>query len=257
MWSGLNKKLHHSHRRYKMQKSKLNKFIQKYNLGGNVNSVKWTANTNKLTTSFVTPDKSLLGTVVVDGVQFEDADIGVYQTDQLQKLLSVLGEDISLSLTRVGDRTTSLKVKNGSVSIDYVLSDLSVISDPPALKRLPDFQTKVKLDSNFIDTFIKGKGALADVDMFTFVNDADGNLSAVIGYSSTNTNRVNIPVETTKNGLTEPVTFNANLFKEMLVANKECKSAVLEVSNEGLAKVNFKIDDYDSTYYIVAMSDVD
>ena len=240
-----------------MQKTKLNKFIQKYNLGGNVNSVKWTANTNKLTTSFVTPDKSLLGTVVVDGVQFEDADIGVYQTDQLQKLLSVLGEDISLSLTRVGDRTTSLKVKNGSVSIDYVLSDLSVISDPPALKRLPEFQTKVKLDSNFIDTFIKGKGALADVDMFTFVNDKDGKLNAVIGYSSTNTNRVNIPVETETNGLTEPVTFNANLFKEMLVANKECKSAVLEVSNEGLAKVNFKIDDYDSTYYIVAMSDVD
>ena len=240
-----------------MQKTKLNKFIQKYNLGGNVNSVKWTANTNKLTTSFVTPDKSLLGTVVVDGVQFEDADIGVYQTDQLQKLLSVLGEDISLSLTRVGDRTTSLKVKNGSVSIDYVLSDLSVISDPPALKRLPEFQTKVKLDSNFIDTFIKGKGALADVDMFTFVNDKDGNLNAVIGYSSTNTNRVNIPVETETNGLTEPVTFNANLFKEMLVANKECKSAVLEVSNEGLAKVNFKVDDYDSTYYLVAIQSVD
>ena len=34
-----------------MQKTKLNKFIQKYNLGGNVNSVKWTSNTNKLTTS--------------------------------------------------------------------------------------------------------------------------------------------------------------------------------------------------------------
>ena len=43
-----------------MQKTKLNKFIQKYNLGGNVNSVKWTAGTNQLKTSFVTPDKSLL-----------------------------------------------------------------------------------------------------------------------------------------------------------------------------------------------------
>ena len=93
--------------------------------------------------------------------------------------------------------------------------------------------------------------------MFTFVNDKAGKLNAVIGYSSTNTNRVNIPVETTTNGLTDAVTFNANLFKEMLVANKDCKSAVLEVSNEGLAKVNFKIDDYDSTYYIVAMQDVD
>ena len=240
-----------------MEKTKLNKFIQKYNLGGNVNSVKWTADTNQLKTSFVTPDKSLLGTVVADNVKFEDADLGVYQTDQLQKLLSVLDNEVDLSLTRAGDRAVSLKVRNGSVSIDYVLSDLSVIPDPPALKRLPDFQTQVKLDENFIDTFIKGKSALADVDMFTFVNDKDGNLNAVIGYSSTNTNRVNIPVETETNGLTEPVTFNANLFKEMLVANKECKSAVLEVSNEGLAKVNFKVDDYDSTYFIVAMSDVD
>ena len=240
-----------------MEKTKLNKFIQKYNLGGNVNSVKWTAGTNQLKTSFVTPDKSLLGTVVAENVKFENADLGVYQTDQLQKLLNVLDNDVDLSLTRAGDRAVSLKVKNGSVSVDYVLSDLSVIPDPPALKRLPDFQTQVKLDSQFIDTFIKGKSALADVDMFTFVNDKDGNLNAVIGYSSTNTNRVTIPVETESNGLTEPVTFNANLFKEMLVANKECKSAVLEVSNEGLAKVNFKIDDYDSTYYIVAMQDVD
>ena len=79
----------------------------------------------------------------------------------------------------------------------------------------------------------------------------------MIGYSSTNTNRVNIPVETTTNDLTEPVTFNANLFKEVLVANRECTSAVLEVSTEGLAKVNFKVDDYDSTYYVVAMQDVD
>ena len=240
-----------------MQKTKLNKFIQKYNLGGNVNSVKWKSNSNKLTTSFVTPDKSLLGTVAVDNVTFEDADLGVYQTDTLQKLLGVMDDDICLSLTKAGDKAITLNVKNKSVSVNYVLSDLSVIPDPPALKRLPDFQTKIKLDSSFIETFIKGKSALSDVDMFTFVNDKEGNLTAVIGYSSTNTNRVTIPVETETNGLTDAVTFNANLFKEMLTANKECKSAVLEVSNEGLAKVNFKVDDYDSEYFIVAMQDVD
>ena len=240
-----------------MQKSKLDKFIQKYNLGGNVNSVKWKSTSNKLSTSFVTPDKSLLGTVAVDNVTFEDADLGVYQTDTLQKLLGVMDDDINLSLTKAGDKAVSLNVKNKSVSVNYVLSDLSVIPDPPALKRLPDFQTKIKLDSSFIETFIKGKSALSDVDMFTFVNDKDGKLNAVIGYSSTNTNRVTIPVETETNGLTDAVTFNANLFKEMLTANKECKSAVLEVSNEGLARINFKVDDYDVTYYMVAMQDVD
>ena len=242
-----------------MQKSKLDRFIQKYNLGGNVNSVKWKSSGDTLTTSFVTPDKSLLGNVKVDKFQFESAELGVYQTDQLQKLLNVLSDNIDLSLVKVDDKAISMKVKNGPLSVDYVLSDLSVITDPPALKKLPDFQTVIKLDSNFINSFIKGKSALSDVDMFTIVNNSKENqVNVIIGYSeSTNTNRVNIPVETTSSGLTDPITFNANLFKEVLVANKECTSAVLEVSNEGLAKVNFKIDDYDSTYFIVAMQDVD
>ena len=119
-----------------MQKTKLNKFIQKYNLGGNVNSVKWKSNSNKLTTSFVTPDKSLLGEVAVSNFGFEDAELGVYQTDQLQKLIGVLGEDISINLSKFGDKVVSLNVESDAVSVDYVLSDLSVISDPPSLKRL-------------------------------------------------------------------------------------------------------------------------
>ena len=168
----------------------------------------------------------------------------------------MLGDDVSLDLTRFGDKAVSLKVKNGPVSVDYVLSDLSVISDPPQMKRLPEFGTKIKLDRSFIDTFIKGKGASSGVDTFTVVKNGEG-CDIVIGYSSTNTNRVNIPVECTSCDVDTPITFNANLFKEVLVANRECTSAVLEVSTEGLAKVNFKIDDFDSTYYIVAMQDVD
>ena len=239
-----------------MQKSKLDKFISKYNLGGNVNSVKWKSNGDTLSTSFVTPDKSLLGNVKVDKFQFENAELGVYQTDQLKSLINVLGDDVSLDLTRFGDKAVSLKVKNGPVSVDYVLSDLSVISDPPSMKRLPEFGTKIKLDSNFISTFIKGKSALSDIDTFAVVKNGDG-CDVVIGYSSTNTNRVNIPTQYDTCDINTPITFNANLFKEVLVANRECTSAVLEVSTEGLARVNFKVDDFDSTYYIVAMQDVD
>ena len=239
-----------------MQKSKLDKFISKYNLGGNVNSVKWKSSGDSLSTAFVTPDKSLLGNVKVDKFQFEDAELGVYQTDQLKSLINVLGDDVSLDLTKFGDKAVSLKVKNGPVSVDYVLSDLSVISEPPQMKRIPEFGTKIKLDSNFISTFIKGKGALSDVDTFAVVKNGDG-CDVVIGYSSTNTNRVNIPTTCETCDIDTPITFNANLCKEVLVANRECTSAVLEVSTEGLARVNFKIDDFDSTYYVVAMQDVD
>ena len=239
-----------------MQKSKLDKFISKYNLGGNVNSVKWKSNGDSISTSFVTPDKSLLGNVKVDKFPFDEAEIGVYQTDQLKSLIGVLGDDVSLDLTKFGDKAVSLKLKHGTTSVDYVLSDLSVISDPPQMKRVPNFGTQIKLDTNFINTFIKGKAALNSVDTFTVVKSNNG-CDIVIGYSSTNTNRVNIPVECNSCDIDKPITFNANLFKEVLVANKECSSAILEVSTEGLAKVNFKIDDYDSEYFIVAIQDVD
>tara|TARA_R100000005_G_C4959013_1_gene176497 strand:+ start:365 stop:1084 length:720 start_codon:yes stop_codon:yes gene_type:complete len=239
-----------------MQKNKLDRFISKYNLGGNVNSVKWKSTSDTLSTTFVTPDKSLLGNVKVNNFQFEDAELGVYQTDQLKSLIGVLGDDISLELSKFDTKAVSLKVKNGSVSVDYVLSDLSVIADPPELKKLPEFGTRIKLDNSFINTFIKGKSALSDVDTFTILNGKNG-VEVVIGYSSTNTNRVNIPVEVETSDLDSSISFNANLFKEVLVANKECSSAVLEVSNDGLARLNFKVDDYDSTYYVVAIQDVD
>jgi len=239
-----------------MQKDKLNRFIQKYNLGGNVNSVKWDSKGNKLITKFVTPDKSLLGEVVVDKFGFEDAELGIYQTDQLQKLLNVLTDDINLSLKKVGDKAVSLKVSDNATSVDYVLSDLTIIPQPPNLKHIPNFGTQIKLDSNFINTFIKGKSALSDVDFFTIVNK-DGDLSIVIGYASTNTNRVNIPVNSISNDITDSISFNANFFKEILVANKECTEAIFKISTEGLSKLEFKVDDYTSTYFLVASEDVD
>ena len=112
------------------------------------------------------------------------------------------------------------------------------------------------MDSNFIQRFISGKSALPDTDTFTVITDDDG-VKLVIGYSSINTNRVTIPVETTEHSNIENVSFNANLFKDVLVANKECESATLEVSEGGLSRINFKVDDYDVTYYLVAVQDVD
>ena len=137
-----------------------------------------------------------------------------------------------------------------------MLSDKSVINQPPALKQLPEFQVSIKVDSNFIQRFISGKSALPDTDTFTVITDDDG-VKLVIGYSSINTNRVTIPVETTQFSKIENVSFNANLFKDVLVANKECESATLEVAEGGLSRINFKVDDYDVTYYLVAVQDVD
>jgi hypothetical protein len=137
-----------------------------------------------------------------------------------------------------------------------MLSDKSVINQPPPLKGIPEFQLKIKVDTNFITRFISGKSALPDTDTFTVITNNDG-VKLVIGYSSINTNRVTIPVETETYEDIDNVSFNANLFKDVLVANKECETATLEVSEKGLSRINFKVDQYDVTYYLVAVQDVD
>ncbi len=241
-----------------MNKKRLNRFISKYYLNGTVNSVVLNSKSNsqQLSARFVSGDKSLLGELVMDKWSFEDSDIGIYNTEQLVKLLSVVDEDINLSLTKAGDKSIALKISDSASSVNYMLTDTSVINEPPTLKSIPEFELSIDVTPQFINKFIAGKGALGETDNFTIINDG-GNIKAVIGHSSVNTNRVTIPVTTTKVSDIDNVTFNANIFKEVLSANKECESATLEVSSEGLSRITFKIDDYTSTYYLVAVQDVD
>ena len=238
-----------------MNKHSLNRFIDKYYLGGNCSSVVINSKGDKLSTRFITGDKNLLGELHMTGWNFDEADLGVYNTEQLVKLLSVLSENISMNLTKAGDKAVSLKISDTKSDVNYMLSDLSVISSPPNLKSIPDFEVKIKVDKSFMSKFVAGKGALTDTDNFTVITDDEG-VKVVIGYAEINTNRVTLPVETESYDKIDNVSFNANLFRDVLVANKECESATLEVSSGGLARINFKIDEYDATYYLVADTDV-
>ena len=239
-----------------MIKNKVSRFIDKYYLSGNVASVVLNSKGDTLSTRFITGDKSLLGELSMNSWNFEDVELGVYNTEQLVKLLDVLSDDVEMKLTKAGDKAISLEVTDGTASVNYMLSDVSVINQPPKLKKIPEFHVKVKVDAKFIQKFISGKSALADTDSFTVITDND-NVKVVIGYSSINTNRVTIPVETDVYEEINKVSFNANLFRDVLSANKECESAVLEVSEDGLARINFKVDNYNATYYLVALQSVD
>ena len=239
-----------------MDKYKLTRFIDKYHLNGNVNAVVINSKGDTLSTRFITGDKALLGELEMNSWNFQDVELGVYDTEQLSRLLGVLDDDVTLNLTQSGDKAIALEISDSYSKVNFMLSDKSVINQPPPLKGIPEFQLKIKVDTNFITRFISGKSALPDTDTFTVITSNDG-VKLVIGYSSINTNRVTIPVETETYEDIEKVSFNANLFKDVLVANKECETATLEVSEKGLAKINFKVDQYDVTYYLVAVQDVD
>ena len=238
-----------------MNKSQLTNFITKYTLGGEIKSTKWTSDGNSLSTRFISGDKSVVGSVVLSKFShLKPCELGVYNTAQLSSLLSVLGDDVELNLSQSGDKFISIELEDTKrkTKSKYMLSDLSVIPTPPELKNLPDtFELGIKVDPYFINTFISGKGALSEAETFTILTE-NGETKIVIGYASIASNRVTIPVETTKGGEIEPISFNANMFASILSANKDCESATLEVSSAGLSRIKFSIDNYDSEYFLVS-----
>jgi len=243
-----------------MDKQKLVRFINKYYLNGTVNSVvlNSSSSSQELSTRFISGDKTLLGDLTMDKWNFEDSDIGVYNTEQLLKLLMVMDNDVNATLTKSGEKAISLKLTDRSSAINYMLSDTSVINEPPQMKTIPEFELSIDVTPHFITKFISGKSALSEADTFTVITDeTTSKTKLVIGYSAVNTHRVTIPVTSSTFENIENISFNANLFKEVLIANKDCESATLEISSQGLAKINFKIDDFDSTYWLVAASEVD
>ena len=204
-----------------MNKITLDTFIQKYNLGGSVNSVKWNSDGTTLSTKFISGDKSLLGHVELVKQTLPVFEVGVYDTAQLAKMLGTLSDSIEFEVNEVDGTPTNFHLYDKVLSVDYVLAALGVIPDVPQMKSLPDFDTLVTLDSQFMDSFIKSKNALSDVDHFA-VKPVEGGVEFVIGYSDMNSNRISIKVDSSAVALSKEINFNANLFSQVLSANKEC-----------------------------------
>jgi hypothetical protein len=236
-----------------MEKQSLNRFVSKYNLAGLVESVKWESKDGSLTTSFISDDKSVLGTVTMNEFNDSDSEFGVYDTTKLTKMLSVLGNDVDFSISDIDGKPVSLKFKDSSTSVNYMLADLSVIPNVPDLKQLPNFNVKIDLDETFINKFIRAKGALPDENTFTLVCK-DGKSQIVLGHSNINTNRITIDVEADCEGNVDPISFSATYLKEILVANKEATDAVLNISSDGLSHIHFEVDNYVTDYYLVEIA---
>jgi hypothetical protein len=228
-----------------MNKGKFDGFVNRYNLGGEIESVMVKSDDKNLSVRMISDDKTLLGDVTVVGGEFPSGEFGIYTTSQLKGLLSVLDESIA-----VEEVTGALKFSDKKTKVQYMLAAPSVIPAVPDLKALPPFDAEITLDDDFVNKFIKSKGVLSDSDTFTFTFKAKKG-EVILGYSSINSNRISIEVDCTAKVDIEPIAFSAKYLKAILMANKGSKSSSLKISSKGLSHVSFTDGDYTSNYYLV------
>ena len=235
-----------------MQKSVLERFISKYNLGGAAESVLWNTDKKSLSTKFISDDKNVLGVVSTTEVGFEKGDYAIFDTATLRGMMGVLDEDIQITVNKANDSAKSLGLRDAATKVTFVLAEPSVIPSVPDIKALPEFAIEIALDTKFMNTFVKGKNALPDVETFTVLTD-DDKTQVVLGYSSSqNTNRVAFTVDLSKgDALKREVSFSARYMKDILLANKEARGGTMKVSEKGLSYVSFDVDGFSVEYYLV------
>ena len=239
-----------------MEKSKLERFISKYNIGGACESVKCVSNGTEMTVRSISDDKNVLAEVTGHDIGFPQGEFSIYETKKLRSLLGVLGEKLKVAANNVAGKVVGLNLSDSDTKVTFVLADESVIPKVPDLKKLPPVDIEIMLDEKFVNTFAKAKGALSEVDTFTVTSDGtDANV--VIGYSTLNTNRVNIKVNTKSNAKIDPISFSANYFKEILMSNKEIKDGILKVSSKGISVAEFDGEGFTSKYYLVQIDTKD
>lgn len=235
-----------------MEKSVLDRFIAKYNLGGAAEAVTLTVKNNKLSTKFRTDDQHAFGYITAEAVEIEGGEYGIYDTKQLISMLKVLGSEVEVDVIERNNTPTSLMFRDDYTKVTYALADIDNIPKAPTPKKMPTFDFKAHINQRFLKTFVKAQSALADSEHFT-VSCEDDEASFTLGYSGRNSNRINLTIDPMESTTLDPISFRADYLREMFVANKEMDYATLYVSSQGISKVTFKISDFEVEYYLGAI----
>lgn len=240
-----------------MKKEILEIFIRRYALGGEINKVKWkyTAADKTLHTRAAADNRSFVADVVMsDFTDFGPDDLVLCfgDTEKIKSMMSPFGEDINVTINKAGDRILGLTVSDTDCESYCTCADPTSI-DPVAknLQDIPEYHVVVPLTEEFLEKFLKARNALKDVDSFSVGMNKKGLFEVVIGYTTSNSNRIRITPATdpAKNKLDTALAFPVAYIAEAFKANQDIPSGTLSINNGGISRLYFKSDKFACTYY--------
>lgn len=237
-----------------ISKFALQSIIEKYHLNGLVENVKWEIDKSKqLTINFMSPTREMIGKVVYSNFPLPESEIGINNTSQLDKLLSITSGDLELNYAKEGKIITKLLVADNQFNLNYALADLLTVPKPGAYNGPEDYSIEVVLDDEAVTALVKAKNALPNIENVVIKPSLLG-LEFTFGGDVEYANKVtyNIQNPTINEESTFELIYSSDLLKAILVANKDSKSGKLHIKSNGLMKLVFDHKELQSIYYIVA-----
>jgi len=239
-------------------KFELQAVINKYYLDGMIEAVKWDIKDNQLNIKFTSPTKEMIGEVTHTSFTLSDSTVGISNTSQLLKLISITNGDIMLSYVKNNKVCSKLIISDNQFTANYTLADTLTINKSGAYTGPDIYNLETSLDKEMILALIKAKSALDDSKtvMLKPTTDMEGEfqLELVFGGDIEYSNKVSYYLSNfVKNNVPYDFTlgFNSDLLKDILSVNKDAEKAKMSINLEGLMKLEFTAENIKSTYYIV------
>jgi hypothetical protein len=243
-----------------MQKSILNSAIEKYYLGGLIESAKWVVKDKIVYIDFISPNKDAIGKVTCSGFDVENSTFGVYSTSQLIKLVKIMDNVVEIKLNRSGMTPIELLLADNQYDLSFYLSDPTLIDEVPDEIGLPPEESLIiNIDKDFSSRFINARKALGEIKQFT-IGVKKNKAVMTIGEKSSYSNKIKFEVDgEVINESFDPIPFPVEFFSEILSANKD-EVGEIKVYKEGMLSVEFKSSTKNAStsalYFLVRLQEV-
>ncbi|MDB4343464.1 hypothetical protein OAA15_00425 [bacterium] len=240
-----------------MEKTKLVKVIEKYHLSKLIEKGCWTIENNNLKIRFNSSNKALVGFLTTD-IQLEDADIGIFDTEQLLSLVNITDETLLLSFKKVGMMPSQLNIEDSNFSLLYSLSDTTLIERIESVNEPPTPLTTIDIQPDFIVNYLRAKKALSKEERIHIqlgVNDQDEKVARfMLGEHTTYSNSIKFELYCDfEDSMRETIPFECNTLRDILAVNKNAETIKLTLWGEGMMKIETMEEGIGVEYFLIRL----
>ena len=134
-----------------VSKNTLQSVVSKYYLGGLFSQVKWRIKDNTLT--IYAGEQGRASKVYLKNFQFEDCELGIFDTHKLAKLLSITNEELLITAEKTHKIYTKLHIADSNFDLNYSLADIFVIPKATYYQEIEDPDVSINLEKENNDDY--------------------------------------------------------------------------------------------------------
>jgi hypothetical protein len=236
-----------------INKNTLQSVVSKYYLGGMFSQVKWRIKDNTLT--IYAGEQGRAAKVYLKDFQFEDCELGIFDTHKLSKLLSITNGELLITAEKTHKVYTKLHIADSNFDLNYSLADIFVIPKATYYNEIEEPEVDIELEKENIDALIKAKTALSDQSnlLIRTTENLDGTLVCEFTFGDIDnfSNKVTYTLQGNITISDLELPFNSDILKDIFSNNKDMDNGRLKISADGMIQLNFYSEDIETEYFLL------